>query len=38
VKFDYQPIVGAIGVFTELRNQVRMAQQKALELALSKMT
>ena len=38
VKFDYQPIVGAIGVFTELRNQVRMAQQKALELTLSKMS
>lgn len=36
VKFDYQPIVGAIGVFTELRNQVRMAQQKALELIFSK--
>ena len=38
VKFDYQPVVGAIGVFTELRNQVRMAQQKSLELAMSKMT
>lgn len=37
VKFDYQPIVGAIGVFTELRNQVRMAQQKSLELVFSKM-
>lgn len=37
VKFDHQPIVGAIGVFTEFRNQIRMAQQKALELTLSKM-
>ncbi|MEN8927962.1 MAG: GldM family protein [Flavobacteriales bacterium] len=36
VKFDHQPIVGAIGVFTEMRNQVRMAQQKALELVASK--
>ena len=36
VKFDHQPIVGAIGVFTELRNQVRMGQQKALELVASK--
>lgn len=37
VKFDHQPVVGAIGVFTELRNQVRMAQQKSLELVSSKM-
>ncbi|MDB9932130.1 hypothetical protein OAD28_05350 [Flavobacteriales bacterium] len=37
VKFDYQPIVGAIGVFTELRNQVRMAQKQALELITSKL-
>lgn len=36
VKFDYQPVVGAIGVFTELRNQVRMAQQKVLELVAGK--
>ncbi|MDB4088222.1 hypothetical protein N9544_01230 [Flavobacteriales bacterium] len=36
VKFDHQPIVGAIGVFTEFRNQIRMAQQKALELVASK--
>ncbi len=36
VKFDHQPVVGAIGVFTEMRNQVRMAQQKALELVASK--
>lgn len=37
VKFDHQPIVGAIGVFTELRNQVRIAEQKALELIFSKL-
>lgn len=36
VKFDHQPIVGAIGVFTEFRNQIRMAQQKSLELVASK--
>lgn len=36
VKFDHQPIVGAIGVFTEFRNQVRMAEQKALELIYGK--
>ena len=27
---------GAIGVFTEFRNQIRMAQQKSLELVASK--
>lgn len=37
VKFDHQPIVGAIGVFTELRNQIRMAEQKALELVYGKL-
>ncbi len=37
VKFDHQPIVGAIGVFTELRNQVRIAEQKALEIIFSKL-
>lgn len=37
VKFDHQPVVGAIGVFTELRNQVRIAEQKALEIIFSKL-
>lgn len=37
VKFDHQPVVGAIGVFTGIRNQIRMSEQKALDLVFGKM-